>query len=109
EAIMIAITAGRLLPAAKDAKRTELLAAANDDALSAALGELAKAEPKLKTKPVTKDLGKGKSQLIEAANDECAARQAKIREAVATEFSAVKKEFPTMGESRAYDMAAESA
>lgn len=105
DALPLAVTAGRVLPAEKDAKRTELLAAANDTDLFNALGALAALPQKLKTTAVTKSLGAARSAMVTAANDEPAMRQSAIREAVGAELAGVKKDHPKISDSAAYDMA----
>lgn len=91
EALSNAITAGRVLPAEKDAKRAELVAA-ND--LSAALGELKALQPKIKVKSVTGDLGGARVQVVAAHNDGSKAAREERAVAVANELEGVPQDKP---------------
>lgn len=86
-----AVATGRLTPAEADAKRTELLAA-ND--LAAALQELGKLPPKVKTSSATGNLGGAKSRLVVAANDEAKAQREERTQLVANEFAATNPALP---------------
>ncbi len=79
----MAIAAGKITPAEKDAKVADLLAA-ND--FAAALQDLGKLPAKVKTESVTGDLGNAKSRLVIAANDETAAAKAERATLVENEF-----------------------
>ena len=105
DALALAVTAGRVLAAERDAKRAELLTAANDEALGTAIAALYATAPKLKTAPVAKNLGAEKSKLITAANDASAA----IREAVDAELGDIKSKTPGIAASVAYDLATKRA
>jgi hypothetical protein len=95
------VTANKLTGAERDTARAELLAIENDDQIGTRLEELGKADPKLKTKPVTGNLGDEKSKLKQAEND-AAARAEKIRTAVDEELESIGND---MVPSKRYDMA----
>jgi hypothetical protein len=84
-AVDSAIAAGKITPAEKDAKVTEILAA-ND--FTAALKELNAAAPKVKTASATGDLGSAKSRMVLAANDESKAAREERAQLVENEFQA---------------------
>lgn len=99
------VEATRVLPAERDTLRTELLAIANDADLDTRLTALATAAPKLKTAAVTKDLGKGKSALVTAANADEALRSVQRQEAIAGELKLIQAANSRMPETTAYDLA----
>lgn len=82
-AVESAVAAGKITPAEKDAKVTELLAA-ND--FAAALQDLGKLPAKVKTESVTGDLGHAKTRLVVAANDEAKADREQRAQLVENEF-----------------------
>jgi hypothetical protein len=84
-AVDSAIAAGKITPAEKDAKVTEILAA-ND--FTDALKELNAAAPKVKTASATGDLGSAKSRMVLAANDESKAAREERAQLVESEFQA---------------------
>lgn len=84
-AVQNAVTAGRLTIADAESKLTEILAA-ND--LEAAITDLGKLPPVVKTSSATGDLGNAKARIVIAANDEAAARKSEREQLVANEFEA---------------------
>jgi hypothetical protein len=78
-----AVKAGRILPADKDAKVTEILAA-ND--FAAALQDLGKLDAKFKTETTVGNLGADKSKLVLATNDAAAAAKNERAQLVENEF-----------------------
>ena len=78
-----AVKAGRILPADKDAKVTEILAA-ND--FAAALQDLGKLDAKFKTESTVGNLGADKSKLVLATNDAAAAAKNERAQLVENEF-----------------------
>lgn len=90
-AVQAAVVSGRITPAEKDAKVSELLAA-ND--FETALADLAKLPVKIKTQSETGDLGGAKSKLVLAANDEAAARRQERAQLVANELEAINPALP---------------
>jgi len=102
-ALSTAASTGRVTAAELPALRTELVALENDD-LGARLTALAKAAPKLNTKPLA-DIG-GARKDFAAANDDDARRTA-IRDAVDAELTALANDAHSAGLSAAarYDRA----
>lgn len=91
-AVDAAVKAGKLTPAEKDGKVTELLAA-ND--FSVALKELHATEAKVKTESKTGDLGTAKCRLVVAANDDAAAAREERAQLVQNEFQNTNPELST--------------
>jgi hypothetical protein len=89
-AVAAAVQAGRITLAEADAKKAELLAA-ND--FAAALADLGKIEPKVKTTSATGDLGTAKARLVIASNDATAAAREERAQLVENEF---QKTNPTL-------------
>lgn len=94
------VSTGRLTEADRPARRTELVAIENDEALDARLDELAKADPVLKTKPRTANLAQGKEKV--AAENDAAARSEKRTEAVEAELARIANDVPA---AERYDIA----
>lgn len=82
-AVDAAMTAGKITPAERGAKVTELLAA-ND--FATALQDLGKMPAKIKTASATGNLGGEKSKLVIASNDAAAAARAERATLVENEF-----------------------
>jgi phage I-like protein len=98
-------SSGRILIADQEARRTELLAIANDADLAAALTELGNLAPVIgQATAHTASLGQARSKVVTAAND-ISNRREKIREAIHAELELVRAENSAIGANAAYDLA----
>lgn len=82
-AVDAAVNGGKLTPAERDAKVTEMLAA-ND--FAGALQDLGKLPSKVKTTSATGDLGSAKTRMVIAANDDSKAAREERAQLVENEF-----------------------
>lgn len=98
------IKAGRVTIADRDALIAELVAIENDSDVIARFESLTAAKPKIKTASITEDLGKGKSTVVQIANDEMA-RSVQRKKVIDEELQLVTAENSKASKTALYDLA----